>query len=1147
MATINAQKQFIQAIDDLVSPIEIALQSDTNTYLFFKSLGWDFQRIDGFPTTSLVSALNNVYTSLLTVRNLINNPPQSLADFVAVLDVFKNLFDSIAAITTFINSVSAAGVTTAFKNEFTKLGTDIINHLVCGYLEARHFKVYAVLSVLGIITPYQVTGLTLPQSNVNEPWVRLPHYKSTIHLQNFVSLISNPGAYFKNQYYPASGTLTTAADAQEFSDKFFPRLALLLQSLGFDTYYGIDNATASQYPANAASVMKRTMTAVHHASDFLDYGATFSVSPTNEGGHGIVIGLFGDWTYNREIADWLLIMQASGSIDVFAINDNGIQFPTSTNVIAFDVVIQLLRLSEDNALAGSTTGTRFNIGEIAAIAGVGYEMNKVSYGFDLFFRKVTFAIGGEGDGFINKIIPNGAEGKFDLQIGWNSTAGFHINAGGGLEFKFPLHQKVGPIDFQGVTLGLYVQNASLSLRAGGDISLSVGSLIATVTNIGLKADLTFPATGGNLGVGNLAVKFKNPTGIGLSINAEQVKGSGFLNFDEATATYTGGLELKFTKIALKAIGILTTKMPDGSNGYSLLIIITAEFTPIQLGMGFTLNGVGGLLGLHRTMNTERLRSGVKDKTLDSILFPKNIVKNANAIISNINQVFPVKKDRFLIGPMAKIGWGTPTLLTIDLGVIIEVPSPVVLAIVGVLRAILPNESSPVLKLQINFVGIIDFDKKYLSFDASLYDSSILTFPLTGDMALRLYWGDKPNFLMSVGGFHPKFTPPPMNLPQLQRLAIQLANSSNLNIRVETYFAVTSNTAQFGARVSAKAKAWKIEAIGALWFDVLFQFSPFHFIADMGVMFEVRKGGSCLLSLYIDVTLEGPHPWRVQGEGSFKILFVRVNVSFDKTFGEAKTETIAPASIQQLMHDAILNKDNWQVIGPERSHQVVAFRDVTATTIGDLVVDPFGALTFSQKIAPLSIKLVKFGTTAISDINQFNITGVTAGPTGNTVPLPFSPVKDYFAPNSFFYLTDDQKLSKDSYERYNSGIAIGTTSEIKADYFVRKKIAYDEIILDSRQRRKFRIYDLSALEMSLHTMDNYIAVSSISDIRKKTPLGGPKKVDVQQHDYVIADKNTLSAAFGSQSFGSRTEADTYMASLVGTPSYDDYMVVQSSEI
>jgi hypothetical protein len=164
-----------------------------------------------------------------------------------------------------------------------------------------------------------------------------------------------------------------------------------------------------------------------------------------------------------------------------------------------------------------------------------------------------------------------------------------------------------------------------------------------------------------------------------------------------------------------------------------------------------------------------------------------------------------------------------------------------------------------------------------------------------------------------------------------------------------------------------------------------------------------------------------------------------------------------------------------------------------------------------------------------------------------VPLAFQPVKDFFAPNSFFYLTDDQKLSKDSYEKYDSGVSIGTSSEIQADYFVHKEIAYDEIILDSRQRKKYQVGLLSTAELALHTMDSYITGAAISDTQKNTPFGGPSKLAVQDFGYVIADKNTLSQAGGYQSFGSRTEADTFLNSLAGSPSYNDYMVVHLSEI
>jgi hypothetical protein len=86
------------------------------------------------------------------------------------------------------------------------------------------------------------------------------------------------------------------------------------------------------------------------------------------------------------------------------------------------------------------------------------------------------------------------------------------------------------------------------------------------------------------------------------------------------------------------------------------------------------------------------------------------------------------------------------------------------------------------------------------------------------MAVRAYWKENSNLLLTVGGFHPAYTPPPMNLPQLARLAIVLFEG-NPDVRAEAYFAVTSNTVQFGARLqlsyslsvfnrSASSRTWR---------------------------------------------------------------------------------------------------------------------------------------------------------------------------------------------------------------------------------------------------------------------------------------------------------------------------------------------------
>ena len=41
------------------------------------------------------------------------------------------------------------------------------------------------------------------------------------------------------------------------------------------------------------------------------------------------------------------------------------------------------------------------------------------------------------------------------------------------------------------------------------------------------------------------------------------------------------------------------------------------------------------------------------------------------------------------------------------------------------------------------------------------------------MAVRIYWGENANFLLTVGGFHPAYTPPPMGLGPLERLSIDI--------------------------------------------------------------------------------------------------------------------------------------------------------------------------------------------------------------------------------------------------------------------------------------------------------------------------------------------------------------------------------------
>ena len=62
-----------------------------------------------------------------------------------------------------------------------------------------------------------------------------------------------------------------------------------------------------------------------------------------------------------------------------------------------------------------------------------------------------------------------------------------------------------------------------------------------------------------------------------------------------------------------------------------------------------------------------------------------------------------------------------------------------LIILGQLRAILPREDKPILRLKMDALGVVDFEQGEMSLDATLYDSRLLQFGLSGDMALRARW------------------------------------------------------------------------------------------------------------------------------------------------------------------------------------------------------------------------------------------------------------------------------------------------------------------------------------------------------------------------------------------------------------------------
>lgn len=778
---------------------------------------------------------------------------------------------------------------------------------------------------------------------------------------------------------------------------------------------------------------------------------------------------------------------------------------------------------------------KLSVKKIVLSGGVAYDGGIEPF-IEFGFEKGLFQVGGgEGDGFLSKILPgDGFQLEFDIKGGWAKKRGIYFTGSASLEIQLPTHIQFGPIALEALTITIKPDGSGLKVALGTDIRASLGPLTAVVQGIGLSSTFSFPDDAkGNLGILNAALGFKPPNGVGLSLDTGVVKGGGYLYFDYDKEEYAGVLELAIAKIVtVKAIGLITTKMPDGSKGFSMLIIITAEFgTGIQLGFGFVLLGVGGLLGLNRTMLLEPLASGIRTGAINSIMFPPDPVANAPRIISDLRTYFPPEEGKFLIGPMVKIGWGTPTLISLSFGLIIEIPGNV--AIVGVLHMALPVEEAPVLVLNVAFVGALEFDKSRVWFFAAIFESRILFMTLEGEMGLLMDFSSNPDFVLSVGGFHPAFSPPPLPFPNPRRIHIDVLRNPAARITVENYFAVTSNTVQFGARAEMFYGVSAFNIHGSFSFDALFRFSPFSFVIEMSFSVGMDVFGAGLFSINLRLHLSGPAPWNASGTATLSIdlwLFsIDISVDFDITWGEADSSKI-PAIPAIPILVAELNKvDNWRVNLPANANLLVSLRKLD-TSSETLVLHPLGSILISQRAIPLGVKVDKVGNSPVSDAHNFSVLSNTTGLKSNTK----QPV-DKFAIAQFQEMSDADKLNRPSFQDFAAGVELQYDgSAYGSSKVVKRVVRYEVKVMDNNYKYNAFRWFKNIGTLFFHWLDGAaITQSPLSHARKVAlvPTLVNERVKMGAPGFVVAGVANNKPVAAAAVFTSEAQARDYLHSEI----------------
>ena len=1015
-------------LGELLQPVVDAAADEGALARLIGRLGASTDAAGGGALAIAIGAVANLRAQIDVV---LAQPSPSLDSIAALVDAAGRVFAAVRAL-------SASGGVAA---QLAGLGEDLIELLMSKYLRRFHPRLFATAALLGLVSVMGADPAPAPVMN-GDQLVRDSFVIDRFHLAKLGAYIQDPLAAFRAEY---GSTLDTDEQATAMAAKLFPRLVWFLDSFGLSTRYGLPDADRPIF-GDAAPLVDHALL-IYFLDPLRGNGDEAGVALTLSPDLGLAVTPFGTLTISTTAGDWTLTLTASAEVQAFAVGKAGVQLLSDTGADELSASFAATLPKPDGgkaaAIIGAPTGTRLEIGGAAVGADLALSLATRTLRVSAAVSSAALVISaGDADSFLQSVLPaGGLRADFDLGLAWSNSGGLSFHGAAGLDAALPLGVSVGPLSIPTMHLRLSADSAGITSEISASLGFSLGPIRAVADRLGVNAILTFPSDGGSLGLADLTLAWKPPSGVGLAIDAGPVTGGGYLG--HADHQYNGALELSVLGVAVKAYGLVETQLPGGASGYSALVVLSAEFSPgLPIGFGFTLDGIGGLVGIHRTLSIANVQSALWSHHFDGLLFPKDPIAAAPSLMTSIDSFFPATEGRYLFGPLAKIGWGEGIMEAL-VGLIVELPEPVRLLLLGEIAVLVPVKL-PQLQLHIDFDGGIDFGQKLAFFDARLHDSKIERYPIAGDLAFRYSWGDSPVFALSIGGFNPHFQPP-ANFPALKRLSVTIGDSG-AQLVAQAYFALTSNTLQFGAKVELTAGTGSFNVHGWLGFDALVEWNPFAFTFDLSAGVELRHHTSVIASVHLEGHVSGTSPWHVSGEASISCWFFDISVHFDKSWGSSATALPATDPMPEVLA-ALANASSWTSVLPSSVRSVVTAQTQPNDAGGALLLDPVGALRIAQRVIPLGQPITRFGGTPLGRTLTVSVDSLNV--LGNT---QWTPTTEEFAQAQFEDLTDAQKLSLPSFTRLPAGAEIGADQvdlgQSARSRSVATPLAYDTIIIDS---------------------------------------------------------------------------------------------------
>lgn len=586
-----------------------------------------------------------------------------------------------------------------------------------------------------------------------------------------------------------------------------------------------------------------------------------------------------------------------------------------------------------------------------------------------------------------------------------------------------------------------------------------------------------------------------PTGIGIGVDQWPLKGGGFVDYTGGpTNRYGGALSMTMFTQGVQVFFV----SEDTSRGdRSAIMLFGAEFHGYPLGFGFFLRGLGGVLGHSRTVDKDRIRERFAIGSIGNILFNPDPIRDAPAILRDLDAFFPPRGGASVIGPTISVGWigiGYWYLVYINGAIIFDLtPGARTTSIVflGSGKCNISVAGVELLHIQLDMVGILEFnsERQKASLDAALIESHVLEiFNIMGDAAFRLQTGSNPHLALTVGGFFPGYEPEPDDYPLLERLALELDSplGNTLKLRGEAYFAVTTTTIQFGYAVELVLKYGRLNVRGFKSIDVLFQVDPFYFEFRYKTGLQVRYRFVSLAGLTVSGKVWGPGPVKLQAKLKIDVMFLEFK--FSKTFNlsQAARQTIrAIHNLLELVAEEIQKTQNLVVAAAKDALTQIV--DALTGEDGRVVISPLGGVSWGQQRLPLNQDLDRFEGGVLDTPTRIEVTSDQLGET----------TQDWFAVPSFVNLDESERLNMPAFQRLQAGLKPAQFGLVESPELVPESLAPDV----------YRLPQGSNFPFDWRALQDHIMIAAADRHAPLKMVQADPQVSVRDETWAVVDTHT----------------------------------------